>query len=37
VNSTENTRLNVSAGIASVAVALILVAAKGWAWAETGC
>jgi ferrous-iron efflux pump FieF len=30
------TRLNVSAGIASVAVALILVAAKAWAWAETG-
>ena len=34
--STRNTRLNVSAGIASIAVALVLVAAKGWAWAETG-
>lgn len=29
-------RLNISAGIASVAVALILVAAKSWAFAETG-
>jgi ferrous-iron efflux pump FieF len=36
VVSTRNTRLNVSAGIASIAVALVLVAAKGWAWAETG-
>jgi ferrous-iron efflux pump FieF len=36
VDSTGNARLNVSAGAASVAVALILVAAKGWAWAETG-
>lgn len=36
MDSTGNARLNVSAGAASVAVALILVAAKGWAWAETG-
>ena len=36
MESTRNKRLNVSAGVASVAVALILVAAKGWAWAETG-
>jgi len=36
LDSTHNKRLNVSAGIASIAVALILVAAKGWAWAETG-
>lgn len=31
-----NHRLNLSAGAASVMVAVILVAAKGWAWAETG-
>lgn len=29
-------RLNLSAGLASIAVALILVAAKGWAWLATG-
>jgi ferrous-iron efflux pump FieF len=29
-------RLNLSAGLASVAVALVLVTAKGWAWAATG-
>ena len=33
---TSKTRLNVSAGAASVGVALLLVAAKGWAWAATG-
>lgn len=32
----DATRLNLSAGIASIAVALALVAAKSWAWAETG-
>lgn len=36
MDSARNARLNVSAGVASIAVALILVAAKGWAWAETG-
>jgi len=36
MDSSRKTRLNVSASIASVTVALILVAAKGWAWAETG-
>lgn len=36
MDSRKKTRLNVSAGIASVAVALVLVAAKSWAWAETG-
>ncbi len=36
MDSSRKTRLNVSAGIASVAVALVLVAAKSWAWAETG-
>lgn len=36
MDSPGNKRLNVSAGIASVVVALILVAAKGWAWVETG-
>lgn len=36
MDSTPNNRLNISAGIASVAVALILIAAKSWAWAETG-
>ena len=36
MDSRKKTRLNVSAGIASVAVALVLVVAKSWAWAETG-
>jgi len=36
VEKISDSRLNISAGIASVAVALVLVAAKGWAWAETG-
>jgi len=36
VENARNARLNFSAGVASIAVALILVAAKGWAWAETG-
>ena len=36
LDSPGTKRLNVSAGIASVGVALVLVAAKGWAWAETG-
>ena len=36
MDSSGNSRLNLSAGIASIAVALILITAKGWAWAETG-
>jgi ferrous-iron efflux pump FieF len=36
LDNTRNTRLNISAGIASIIVALVLVAAKSWALAETG-
>jgi ferrous-iron efflux pump FieF len=36
VDEGETKRLNVSAGIASISVAVILVSAKSWAWAATG-
>lgn len=36
MRSDDKARLNVSAGIASSVVALVLVGAKGWAWTATG-
>jgi len=36
VDTAASKRLNISAGIASITVAVVLVAAKSWAWAATG-